>query len=67
MTLGTSLIRNNTPRWDHHMTLGMVLLHGPRKLLFLMGEVSLYLTPWAPSVPPRVLTGRALASVLALQ
>ena len=23
---GISLIRNNTPPWDHHMTLGIVLL-----------------------------------------
>ena len=34
---GTSLIRNNHPPSGFHRALGMVLLRGPRGVLFLMG------------------------------
>ena len=39
---GTSLIRNCPPPWNHRRTLGIILLEGPRSVLFLMGEVPLY-------------------------
>ena len=38
---GTSLIRNSKPRQDHRRALGTVLLLGPRRVRFLMSEVSL--------------------------
>ena len=38
---GTSLIRNTPPPLDHHGTLGIVLLYGPRREAFLMSEVPL--------------------------
>ena len=41
---GISLIRNRPPPRDHHMTLGIVLLKGPRRGVFLMSEVPLYMT-----------------------
>ena len=39
---GTLLVRNNPPAKDHHMTLGIVLLKGPGRGVFLMSEVLLY-------------------------
>ena len=39
---GASLIRNCPPPPDHHRALGIVLLKGPRGVLFLMSEVPLY-------------------------
>ena len=39
---GTSLIRNNPPPWGHHRALDTVLLQGPRKGLFHMSELPLY-------------------------
>ena len=36
---GTSLIRNSPPLYDHHTSLGIVLLKGPRGALFPMSEV----------------------------
>jgi hypothetical protein len=40
---GTSLIRTSPPPpQDHHRTLGIVLLKGPRRGLFLVSEVPLY-------------------------
>ena len=38
---GTSLIRNRRPPQDHHRILGIVLLHGPGRGVFLMSEVPL--------------------------
>ena len=38
---GTSLIRNRHPPKDHHRTLSIFLLYGPRKALFRMSEVPL--------------------------
>ena len=38
---GISLIRNSPPPEDHHRTLGIVLLKGPMRGVFLMGEVPL--------------------------
>jgi len=39
---GTSLIRNSAPPQDHHRALGIVLLQGPRRRVFLMSEIPLY-------------------------
>ena len=36
---GISLIRNSPSPWDHHGTSGIVLLKGPRRVVFLMSEV----------------------------
>ena len=36
---GTSLIRNSPSPWDHHRTSGIVLLKGPRRVVFLVGKV----------------------------
>ena len=36
-----SLIRNNPLPYDHHRTLGIVLLQGPGRVQFLMNEVLL--------------------------
>ena len=38
---GTLLIRNSPPPKDHHRTLGIVLLYGPRRGVFLMSVVPL--------------------------
>ena len=38
---GTSVIRNSPLPSDHHSNLGIVLLQGPRRRLFLMSEVPL--------------------------
>ena len=40
------LAHKKTPTpWDHHMTLGIVLLQGPRRGVFLISEVPLYVLP----------------------
>ena len=39
---GTSLIRKRTPPQGRHMSLGIVLVKGPRGWRFLMSEVPLY-------------------------
>ena len=39
---GTPLIGTPHPPQDHHMTLGIILLQGHRKGMFLMSEVPLY-------------------------
>jgi len=36
--------KKQPPPKDHHMTLGLVLLHGPTEGVFLMSEVPLYLS-----------------------
>jgi hypothetical protein len=36
---GTSLIRNSPPPWHHHRTLGIALLWGDTRGVFLMSEV----------------------------
>ena len=41
MYMGTSLIRNGNPPLDHLMILGIVLLSGPRRGVFRMGEETL--------------------------
>ena len=38
---GTSLTRNYPPPQGHHRALGIVLLLGPRRRVFLMSEVPL--------------------------
>ena len=43
MYRGTSPIRNRAPPSDHPRPLGIVILQGPRKALFLMSEVPLHL------------------------
>ena len=37
---GTSLIRNSAPSQDHHRALGISLLKGPRRALFLRHKVA---------------------------
>ena len=37
----TSLIRNGSAPWDHHMTLGIGPLKDPRRKRFLVSEVPL--------------------------
>ena len=52
----TSLIKNMPLPYDHHMTLGIVLLSGPTRGVFLLSEERLY---WRARISPG---GRGLPS-----
>ena len=58
MHRGTSFIRNSPPPWDHHRTLGIVLLQGPGRGVFRRSQVPLYWFQHAQKDPGQILAWR---------